>query len=1107
MDIPPRLPKQTMPTTSYPFPSIERTAIPVPWQEETTSRLYLIFGNPQTGKTTWARQVCGQSGGSVLYHLATQTPSLLFALQSLGSDLFLDLPQQWQAAEETGPLWLILDQVSPKAGFWDELTGLVRDASFAPRGGILLLADTKQIGYLEAQLEGLPHERVFFFPPTADELTAALTYWTDEHGVSFEVGLADRMVKEFIAAEHPEPLFSWQTLLYRFWEQSLGKGVPRPVWSISMYKKIIAEGIDPVSFAHQQTEKLAEQFPDLAQSGALLHLLSSEALPEPLRAAAIDLLLLQEDNQWRHPYFAQAIQERHARSGRPLQVIQRIAAAKRAAKPSLALTAEEIKLWQAHQEYLPNDADTTLHLRQSHRELKRNQRGKRRWRLLALMSLCLLLLLGVGGYWQYLELTTEKENILLRNQSMRSDFLAFIAERLLGEQPTAAVRVAAQNTGIQPLPPAARRALYRTFFDPTPYQVAQGTTDQWRQVNFRNGQITYLTADGQAQRRQATGGQVLQHYTSGDATASHLGTRYWWIGTKSGKVQVFDLQKDTADILRIEAHPQSITQIEASPDETRFFTFTQNGEVSIWDTQTGQQRQQLSEDLPQAHRYRLYWQGNQIWATADSLTQYWDTNDSTQLDWKAQPAIAPPPEARVEITDNALVRLMEGDTARVLATAGLTVVEAHLSEQRIVLRSRDHRVLIFDRASLHLIGEMETRHQDLYLDGELLLVVNEKDWAVWRLADKAARSWPATCRLLFDPAGKGYVLAHPEAQQWIAYTLPDHEPAHQTPWQAGEEYRAQFLPSGRYLMLSTNRYWDTHTGELLSSPTPMQISHNGMQLQEQTDGRFFLNDRNGIPRAVLKGEQARWHPNRDSVWVRNADGLTLWNSDGDTVLQIPGKWLSINISHDGQSLILTEDRQNFTAFRHHETGMKAHRTYALLRPAVAHLAPKDQVLFVAYHPDPKQPQQLLQAYVGDTPVRPPESYLRGNLRDLMPTPDGKYIIAANEKHCDFFDWKGERRGSTAGRFLGYYPDQGLILTMLPNQFLLGDAYRPGTFFSRSVIGLQQVAFAPDLQWIAWNENERLSILPASPETIQAFLERAQILPLSAYPEVKDFFAE
>lgn len=1177
-------------SSAYPFPFlrpyaveedllIPRTLVADRWQTyyEAPARpaLVLLSGAAQSGKTSWVQAALPAllpDQAAILHLKAASISELRLAVQeALEGDAFVELPELWRETETSGPLWLVIDAATPESDFWDELKALVTSENFAPKGGIVVVTRQTALGEVEEKLPEEAFAKLFFPLPAKSEIAEGLTGWAESedwqtrYGITLEKLLPGMLAAEIAEGQHADPLFALQSLMLRFWERTIGAGVPRPVWSGSLFKKIRAEGLTPTDFARQQWVALQEAHPKAATSGALIELLGTMGQqpvverswvrkqfghlsppPEPILESAAQRHLLQENAReslrWKHPDFAATFRNIQQRSERPAQVARRLLEAKLQSKPPIYFSREELNLLRDTEAHIRlRTPEENLHIKTSERKLRKQSRKRRRWKFVAYFLFLVLLLAGAGGYLQWQQYQDEQSRARSQSQRLRTEFLAFITQNLHDEAPTTAVRLAEANEAITPLPPPARRALHTAFLNEAVFHTATGRAKNIRQTGLSadGKQLAYLSERGQAALYERDGTLLWQYEDEARlATALHLHGRQVLLGTQTGEVLVFQAEQ-TDPLQRIAAHPQAVVALQT--DTTgRLLTVGQEGEVKLWRLADGSQQHILPIDLPfaAAKLRQVAFSEAGVLLQSDSTTIFWNPKDTTRLDpflwagdradfipegillhdslgwgirqdslstqrpeaWREQRIVRrlPADSGFLLVGENNLVQLPDN---RTLQTEGEVIRRVWLSEQRIVLGSETGRFLVFDTEGKPLGTFQGNLEQESQLAGTYFLKPETNQWALLMLADKAVADFAPQDQLAFAPDESRYVVYEPDSARLYAYRLPENTllDSLRLPAVPSDNPELRFLPDGRHVLLGHSRCWDTQTGQLLVTETSATFSDDAdRHLIPQTEGKFFLNDTAGVPQAVLHGEKAFFVPLRDSVWTLTPERLTLWNPQGDTVLAKAGNFIGAYPSPDGTHLMLTEDRQNFTLYRIAEGGLSEVRSYRLGVPVVPEIAADNQkVLFRRYNADSKAPKELLTWFVGEEERRPPKSYVRGNLTELRPTSDGKYVLAANATHADLFDWQGERRGSVTGRFVQYLPTENLLLTVRPNQFLLGDAFQPGTLLSREVPGLRTVRFSPKGNWIAFNQDGYLQIFPISPQEVGRWLDTHQIARLSA----------
>ncbi|WP_154656966.1 hypothetical protein [Hugenholtzia roseola] len=688
------------------------------------------------------------------------------------------------------------------------------------------------------------------------------------------------------------------------------------------------------------------------------------------------------------------------------------------------LTQAELDLYEKYQSYLHlTDLEKDLIL-QSRKLLRRNKKGTKLGQMLFFVIFFALLIGSLIAWSQYLHLQDKVESLDADKRIQKADFLAYIAETVLTDNPTKALRVAQE--GCQNYPTlAAQRAFYQNFYSGQAYYTAQWEAKDIKKallldaptrvlLHFKNGSCALFDESGKEIYRFDS--QDFTEVTSNGNTvllAQSDGSLQYWQGKDS--LEIYPAYEQTWEKLRISKKGD-------------FFLSGTDTTVWLWQKGAKEPIQKLAGLQKNLQDFDLAQNDSLLFTlTADSLLALWTK-------------------------EGELLQTHRAESAAFL-DSGRVLIFLHAQTATILDLSQEKRLMLLPQSlQLQKLNEKEFLVTDkngllLHYQLEAGRVLRQAVWENTAFLQKVPQS-EQFLNISKDKNGAIVRLSNPEdsllAKALLGLTfanmpqiLPQVSPTH-----------ALITHQEKLTLWRTLPPYTLLKGEELKSYLQKKQSQHAYQLKKdaQKPNIWLLYDSQEKLIRALDAKSAELHPKQNLVLTQQAQTILVQSIEGDTLTQIKGAYQKARFSPQGTLILVEKDPFQYLVF---DLDGKKRATLKAALPSKSGMQPIQANLTVSPNEEwvvlslelqyPTQgetyllPQQTLQVSSGKLfPIYP--NFVRGKIRTLTFTPDSRYLLTSTREETDFWTPQGLRLRTIKGGDLQFAPKQKLILSTSQNHF-------------------------------------------------------------------------
>jgi WD40 repeat protein len=716
----------------------------------------------------------------------------------------------------------------------------------------------------------------------------------------------------------------------------------------------------------------------------------------------------------------------------------------------ILLTQAELDLYEKYQSYLPlTDLERDL-IVQSRKLLRRHEKSTKASKMLFFVLLFALFIGGLVAWSQYLHLQEQVESLDADKRIQKADFLAYIAEMVLTDNPTKALRVAQE--GCQSYPTlAAQRVFYQNFYSGQAYYTAQWERQTVEKALLLASPTRVLLhfKDGSCALFDESGKQIYR-FDSQEFTAVTSNGKTVLLAQSDGSLQYWQ-GKDALEIYP--AYEQKWDKLLLSP-KGDFFLSGADTAVWLWQKGTKEPIQKLVGLQAQLQDFDLALNDSLLFTlTADSLLALW-TKEGELLQTHRAESAAFLDSGRVLIFLHAqTATLLDLRQAKRLMLLPQSLQLQKLSEDEFLIADKNGLLLHYrlegNRVLRQAIWENTAFLQKIPQSEQFLNISKDKNGTLVRLSNPEDSLAEATLRLTFTDMPQML----PQTNQTHALIVSQQS---LTLW--------RILPP--YTLLKA---------EDLKNYLQKKPSSHAYKLKKdaQKPNIWLLYDSQERLIRALQAKSAELHPKQNLILTQEGQHILVQSIEGDTLTHIKGAYQKVKFSPQGTLILVEKD-----AFQHlifdlegtqratlkatlpsSKSGIKAQQANLTISPNEEWIVLGLQIQYEQENTPYLIPQQTLQVGSGKVfPIYP--NFVRGKIREIAFTPDSRYLLTSTREETDFWTPQGLRLRTIKGGNLQFAPKQKLILSTSSRHFHIS-SMEGYPIFTSSPLDLQAAHLSQD----------------------------------------------
>ncbi|MCC5945156.1 MAG: WD40 repeat domain-containing protein [Bernardetiaceae bacterium] len=792
------------------------------------------------------------------------------------------------------------------------------------------------------------------------------------------------------------------------------------------------------------------------------------------------------------------------------------------------LTAKGFEDWTTDEQKL---------IQKSRRALNAKKSRQNRRNLLIFVLTFILFIFGLFAYTEWLAFKTKLEAQLVYSKAQKSDFLAYIAERVVDKDATESVRLAEAACLYQPTF-AAQRSLYDFFYNDYLFYHTRVNGEFNRAYISPNGmQFLVLATDKELLQVYNNKNELLWEHSL-DAPARVISYspdgKNIAIAQADGNVLLYEASGKNMGILAL--HKAQINSLRFSPDGKYLLSAAQDSLVQL--VQIADKQTTALEGSSSGVQEAYFLGKNQILSlSADSVLTYWDNEgmlkkteqfrEAKQLPQQSKQltfALEPKTNAiftykaegySLQINDKQLlINNLQTDSLALELPWQAVRIGFSANEQSIFVQNQDGQIRIYSPnegyiGKIDLAGFNAEVVPQFSENGNTLLTHHSKCVVLWSSHRKAAYFGTPAADICFANDAPYFVHYQKDKTPAVLKLYSTDGKLLNQIDSLGEAAVRQVhsLQQGRFAVETHNGevlLWNAENYSLVNLISPEEakdlqdysLSYHHNFLRLQYSNKLIIKDLTQRSEREWKVSYGEFHPYENSLLLQQATNSLLLDLDrNDTLAHINIAYQWLRFSPQGSFIIGTSDYKNYAIYSTQGERISGFETPDGL-PLQIKFAANDEAILL--YRDTKQGllehkaifkvQNAKVTLLNPQLKRPAVSYAEFSA-------DGNFLITEINNRIHFWDMYGNRKETFAGRAPYYLKGQDLLLSV--TDYMLNIRNQQG----RQIVnipqqGLKKIKVSADEKLMALFFQDHIEVLPVGFPHISEWLSKQHIATLS-----------